>query len=103
MVWLFTPHHTYQEVPLVSTLPRARGRLISEFSARSMRSNAGEEMPQPPPSSWVQQTLCWVRAWLCPWAQIRRYWQTWSHAPPPPELQELLAHVEHSRPLDAPT
>jgi hypothetical protein len=49
-----------------------------------------------------QETLRRVRAWLCPWAQIGRYWQSWSHAPPP-ELQALLAHVAHSRPLDAPT
>ena len=49
-----------------------------------------------------EETLRPVQAWLTPWAQITRYWQTWSHAPPPPELQALLAHVAHSRPLDTP-
>ncbi|GAC1470370.1 MAG: hypothetical protein PVSMB7_21040 [Chloroflexota bacterium] len=50
-----------------------------------------------------QEILRRVRSWLCPWAQITRYWQSWSQAPPPPELAALLVHVTHSRPLDAPT
>jgi hypothetical protein len=43
-----------------------------------------------------------VRAWLCPWAQLQRYWTRWSSAAPPPELAALLAHVARSLPLDAP-
>jgi SRSO17 transposase len=50
-----------------------------------------------------QDTLRQVRRWLCPWARVRLYWQSWSTAPPPPELAALLEHVGHSRPLPAPT
>ena len=50
-----------------------------------------------------KQALRQVRRWLCPWARLRLYWQSWSTAPPPPELAALLEHVAHSRPLDAPT
>jgi hypothetical protein len=48
-------------------------------------------------------TLRRVRAWLCPWAQLQRYWRQWSTAAPPPELAALLAHVAHSRSLESPT
>ena len=50
-----------------------------------------------------QATLRQVRRWLSPWARLRLYWQSWSTAPPPPDLAALLEHVAHSRPLDTPT
>jgi hypothetical protein len=31
-----------------------------------------------------------VRAWLSPWTALQRWWQAWSKAPPPPQLQALL-------------
>ncbi|MDP9842346.1 hypothetical protein J2853_001557 [Streptosporangium lutulentum] len=34
-----------------------------------------------------------MRSWLTPWIRLQRYWRAWSNAPPPPELQHLLAAV----------
>ncbi len=47
-------------------------------------------------------TLRRIRSWLCPWAQLQRYWTRWSSSAPPPELAALLAHVARSLPLEAP-
>ncbi len=34
-----------------------------------------------------------VRAWLSPWTALQRYWNAWSNAPPPPQLQALMNSV----------
>ena len=34
-----------------------------------------------------------VRAWLAPRIALQRWWQAWSKAPPPAELQHLLENV----------
>jgi hypothetical protein len=32
-----------------------------------------------------------IRSWLTPATLLQRYWQAWSHAPPPPQLRDLIA------------
>jgi len=34
-----------------------------------------------------------VRAWLSPWIALQRWWQAWSKAPPPLQLQALMNPV----------
>jgi hypothetical protein len=31
--------------------------------------------------------------WLTPWIALQRWWQAWSKAPPPPQLQALMTSV----------
>jgi len=44
-------------------------------------------------------TLRRVRGWLVPWTFLWRWWQAWSSAPPPPELQASLDTVRAGQPL----
>jgi len=41
------------------------------------------------PPSWPRAIRA-VRAWLSPWTVLQRWWQAWSKAPPPPQLQALM-------------
>ncbi len=51
-------------------------------------------MPNPstPAPSWPH-ALRAVRSWLTPAITLARWWQAWSKAPPPAELQHLLNNV----------
>jgi hypothetical protein len=40
-----------------------------------------------------------VRAWLIPWSVLQRCWRSWSPAPPPQQLQQLLDGLATGRPL----
>jgi hypothetical protein len=40
-----------------------------------------------------------VRAWLIPWTVLARCWRSWSPAPPPRQLQQLLEAVAGGQPL----
>jgi hypothetical protein len=40
-----------------------------------------------------------VQSWLDPWRFLRRCWQAWSLAPPPPALQALLDALTRGQPL----
>ena len=42
-----------------------------------------------------------IRAWLTPATLLQRYWQAWSNAPPPPQLQDLLTAVSTGHPIHA--
>ena len=48
--------------------------------------------PIPPAPSWPH-ALRAVRSWLTPAITLTRWWQAWSKAPPPAELQHLLDTV----------
>ena len=48
--------------------------------------------PVPPAPSWPR-ALRAVRSWLTPAITLTRWWQAWSKAPPPAELQHLLDAV----------
>jgi hypothetical protein len=55
--------------------------------------------PPPPEPSWPR-ALRAVRAWLTPATALRRWWPTWSNAPPPPQLQALIDSVSAGHGLD---
>src|SRR5262249_45125839 len=44
----------------------------------------------PPPTPSWPRALRAIRAWLTPWTVLQRWWQAWSKAPPPPQLQALM-------------
>jgi hypothetical protein len=50
------------------------------------------------PPSWPR-ALRQVQGWLDPWRVVRRCWQAWSHAPPPPALQMMLDTLASGQPL----
>jgi hypothetical protein len=75
------------------------GSLISHRTRRSHRGRppsaerGGPGLPlQPPAPSWPR-ALRAIRAWLSPWIGLQRWWQAWSKAPPPPQLQALINSV----------
>ena len=41
-----------------------------------------------------------VRAWLTPSTVLQRWWQAWSKAPPPTELQALITAVTAGQALN---
>jgi hypothetical protein len=45
------------------------------------------------PPSWPR-ALRAVRAWLSPWIALQRWWPAWSTAPPPRQLQALIASLQ---------
>ena len=47
----------------------------------------------PPPAPSWPQALRAIRAWLSPSIALQRWWQAWSKAPPPPQLQALMTSV----------
>src|SRR5205809_911578 len=47
---------------------------------------------RPPMPRWPV-ALRSIRAWLTPATLLQRYWRSWSHAPPPAPLQDLLTAV----------
>ena len=51
----------------------------------------GAAPPSPPPAPSWPRALRAVRAWLTPWTALQRWWPAWSKAPPPPQLQALIA------------
>lgn len=59
----------------------------------------GGSAPAPPPPCWPR-ALRAVRGWLTPALALRRWWQSWSNAPPPPGLQALLDAVTAGQALD---
>src|SRR5262249_7042568 len=52
----------------------------------------GPPAAAPPAPSWPQ-ALRAIRAWLSPSIALQRWWQAWSKAPPPPQLQALMNSV----------
>jgi hypothetical protein len=58
-----------------------------------------------PPAPNSPRLLRAVRSWLTSATELTRWWQAWSKAPPPPELQHLLDTVTagHPRPFPLPT
>jgi len=56
------------------------------------RGGPAAAAPPPPAPSWPR-ALRAVRAWLSPWTVLQRWWQAWSKAPPPPQLQALIDSV----------
>src|SRR4028119_1624396 len=60
--------------------------------------NRGPTTTRRPEVSWPA-ALRKVRAWLEPWLMLRRYWRAWSQLPPPPDLQALLASLQHGFPI----
>ena len=67
----------------------------------------GPENPDPPPPnpdppsplSWPKAIRA-VRGWLTPWLALQRWWQAWSNAPPPTELQNLIDAVATGQALN---
>ena len=55
-------------------------------------SSPGHARLIPPAPSWPR-ALRAVRSWLTPATTLTRWWQAWSKAPPPAELQHLLDNV----------
>jgi hypothetical protein len=55
---------------------------------QGLAAERGGAMPAPPPS-WPRAIRA-VRAWLSPWTVLQRWWQAWSKAPPPAQLQALM-------------
>ena len=53
----------------------------------------GPHAAAPPPAPSWPQALRAIRAWLSPWIALQRWWQAWSKAPPPPQLQALIDSV----------
>src|SRR5438046_2081855 len=61
---------------------------------RQRRASAAERDLAPagqrqPPPCWPRAIRA-VRAWLAPRIALQRWWQTWSKAPPPRQLQALM-------------
>ena len=50
------------------------------------------------PPSWPRAIRA-VRAWLSPWIVLQRWWQAWSKAPPPLQLQALMNSLAVGRGL----
>ena len=44
-------------------------------------------------------TLRRVRGWLTPWVVLGRWWRSWSTAPPPAQLRQLLDRAHAGQPL----
>lgn len=71
--------------------PRRRAEKIGLDRPPTCPTNAASK-------EWVAWVAAprWVRSWLCPWAQLQRFWQRWSTSAPPPEsprsLPTLHAH-----------
>jgi hypothetical protein len=82
--------------PGSSAIPRhaARRHLRSQHPA----AERGGPPPALPPPSWPR-ALRAIRAWLTPWIALQRWWQAWSKAPPPPQLQALMNSVAAGRGL----
>ena len=76
--------------PGSSAIPRhaARRHLRGQHPA----AERGGPPALPPPPSWPR-ALRAIRAWLTPWIALQRWWQAWSKAPPPPQLQALMTSV----------
>ncbi len=53
----------------------------------------GPHAATPPPAPPWPRTLRAIRAWLTPWTVLQPWWQAWSKAPPPPQLQALMNSV----------
>ena len=53
----------------------------------------GSPAAVPPPAPSWPRALRAIRAWLSPWIVLQRWWQAWSKAPPPPQLQDLINSV----------
>jgi hypothetical protein len=75
-----------------------RVRMGFPATRRGGKKNQAGTVPQRPRVCWPV-ALRLVRAWLEPWIMLRRYWRAWSPLPPPPELQVLLAWVQHGGPI----
>ncbi len=77
--------------PGSSAIPRhaARRRLRGQHPAAE---RGGPPALPPPAPSWPR-ALRAIRAWLTPWIALQRWWQAWSKAPPPPQLQALINSV----------
>src|SRR6266536_835899 len=58
----------------------------AERGGTTSTSTMDKRMPIP---RWPV-TLRRIRSWLTPATLLQRYWQAWSHAPPPPQLQDLI-------------
>ncbi len=70
--------------------PRLASATVESAGQRggtSKQSTSDKPMPRWPVA------LRHIRAWLTPATLLQRYWQAWSHAPPPPQLQDLLTAV----------
>jgi hypothetical protein len=65
---------------------RHRGR-------RPAAERGGPHSALPPPAPSSPQALRAIRAWLTPWLALQRWWQAWSKAPPPPQLQALMTSL----------
>jgi len=53
----------------------------------------GNQNPVPARTVSWPSALRQVRAWLTPSISLQRWWQAWSNAPPPPQLQALIDAV----------
>jgi len=53
----------------------------------------GPHAALPPPAPSWPRALRAIRAWLSPSIVLQRWWQAWSKAPPPPQLQALIDSV----------
>jgi hypothetical protein len=104
-----TPSGSLRELrhppPPVSRSPTSRER--GEKEGRSpptpvlTEPMASSRLPATAPAtapSWPR-ALRHIQRWLDPWRRLRRSWQAWSHAPPPPALQALLDAVTRGQPL----
>jgi len=74
----------------------ARTRRSTTLRRRSQSPAAERGGPRAaaplPAPSWPRAIRA-VRAWLSPWIALQRWWQEWSNAPPPPQLQALIDSV----------
>jgi hypothetical protein len=64
--------------------------MTRQLSPAQAAERGGPRAAGPPPAPSWPQALPAIRAWLTPWIALQRWWQAWSKAPPPPQLQALI-------------
>jgi uncharacterized protein YjiS (DUF1127 family) len=72
--------------PPSSATPPAPGAGGGERGSRARRAA--------PAATMLPRAIRAVRAWLAPGIALQRWWQAWSKAPPPRQLQALMTSLE---------
>ena len=74
------------------TRPRIRRSPPHRYYEPRVR-RGGSQNPVPARTVSWPRALRQVRAWLTPSVTLQRWWQAWTNAPPPPQLQALIDAV----------